>query len=487
MLTKYKKIISVILLAVIICSFINIPVEARNKEASSIPGNASATDAEFIPSDAPKINAQSAIVMDMDTGDILYEKNAYDKRYPASITKVLTCLLAVKYGNVNDVLTVSDNVMKQVEEGSSSIGLASGEKLTLRDALYGMMLNSGNECALTIAEYIGGSTEGFADMMNQTARELGCRSSHFVNPNGLQNEDHYTTAYDMALIGIAAYQYPEFKKLISSQSYEIPKTNKNEERVLWQENRLIYEGNGEYYYEHCTGGKTGYTETSLATLISYAEKDGRRLCTVVLKCDPTTESYLDTIKVDEFCFNKYRLCKPLFNYDINENNKEDILILDNYYNDMNHELLKYYVNHNYSFYTRSYINDEDILKRITYYAKPEQSVAGKIEFVYNDEVIGFTDITTTIPSITASSTDALRDRVKPEEKDKEIIEYVWLIIKILIIFIISVLLIIILVIVHRWQVAKDTKKNIKYYPIKRDARRNKELQKEAEQNKKEDK
>ena len=154
---------------------------------------------------------------------------------------------------------------------------------------------------------------------------------------------------------------------------------------------------------------------------------------------------------------------------------------------MNHELLKYYVNHNYSFYTRSYINDEDILKRITYYAKPEQSVAGKIEFVYNDEVIGFTDITTTIPSITASSTDALRDRVKPEEKDKEIIEYVWLIIKILIILIISVLLIIILVIVHRWQVAKDTKKNIKYYPIKRDARRNKELQKEAEQNKKEDK
>ena len=163
----YKtKIISVILIIIILCSFVNINVFARsNNTASTIPGNASATDADFIPSDAPKINAQSAIVMDIDTGDILFEKDAYSKRYPASITKILTCLLAVKYGNVNDELTISESVMSQVEDGSSSIGLAAGEKLTLRDALYGMMLNSGNECALAIAEHIGGSTEEFADMI----------------------------------------------------------------------------------------------------------------------------------------------------------------------------------------------------------------------------------------------------------------------------------------------------------------------------------
>ena len=478
----YKtKIISVILIIIILCSFVNINVFARsNNTASTIPGNASATDADFIPSDAPKINAQSAIVMDIDTGDILFEKDAYSKRYPASITKILTCLLAVKYGNVNDELTISESVMSQVEDGSSSIGLAAGEKLTLRDALYGMMLNSGNECALAIAEHIGGSTEEFADMMNHTARELGCLSSNFVNPNGLQNDDHYTTAYDMALVGIAAYQYPEFKKLISSQSYEIPKTNKNDSRVLWQENRLIYEGNGEYYYEFCTGGKTGYTETALATLVSYAEKDGRRLITVVLKCDPTTDSYLDTIKLDEFCFNNYRLCKPLLTYDINDKNKNDILILDNYYNDLNHELLKYYVNQNYSFYVRSYIKDESILKRFTYYARPERGVAGKVEFVYDDDVIGYTDITTTIPSITATSTDALKEKEKPEDKDTRLIHYIWLIIKILIALIITALLIIIYIKVHKWRIMREAKRTIKYYPIKRDARRNKELQEKLE-------
>ena len=173
------------------------------------------TDAAYLPYDAPEINAHAAIVMDLDTGDILYEKNPHERMYPASITKVLTCLIAIEQGNVNDVLTVSDSVMAQVEEGSSSIGLVAGEQLTLKDALYGMMLNSGNECALSIAEYIGGSTEGFADIMNKRAKEIGCTDTHFVNPNGLHNEDHYTSCYDMALIGHIAYQYLEFKTLIS--------------------------------------------------------------------------------------------------------------------------------------------------------------------------------------------------------------------------------------------------------------------------------
>ena len=256
----------------------------KNSSAIEIAGNATSTDADIVPSDGPIINAASAIVMDVDTGDILYEKYAHERHYPASITKVMTCLLAVENGNVNDQLTVSDTVMSQVEMDSSRIGLQAGEQLTLRDALYGMMLNSGNECALTIAEYVSGSTESFADMMNERARKLGCLDTHFVNPNGIHNEEHYTSCYDMALIGCAAYQYPEFKKLISSQSYTIPETNMNEARDLWQENRLIWAGNKDYYYQYCTGGKTGYTEASLATLISFSERDGRRFVTVVMKC-----------------------------------------------------------------------------------------------------------------------------------------------------------------------------------------------------------
>ncbi len=222
-----KYIIAILIVLLIINSFVPFTCseaagKVYGKSAVEIGGNATSTSADVAPSDAPEINAASAIVMDVDTGDILYEKYAHEKHYPASITKVLTCLLAVENGNVNDTLTVSANVMSQVEMDSSRIGLEAGEQLTLRDALYGMMLNSGNECALTIGEYLAGSTEGFADMMNERIKTLGCTDSHFVNPNGIQNDDHYTSCYDMALIGCAAYQYPEFKKLISSQSYTIP-------------------------------------------------------------------------------------------------------------------------------------------------------------------------------------------------------------------------------------------------------------------------
>ena len=258
---KRKLSFFIILLIIVNICFYPIDVNAKGS-AIDIAGNASAGDAGFVPADAPAINAQAAIVMDLDTGDVLYEKNAHQQLYPASITKVMTCLLAVENGNVNDVITVSDSVMEQVEKGSSAIGLQSGEQLTLRDALYGMMLNSGNECALAIAEYIAGSTGAFSIMMNDRARELGCTDSNFVNPNGLQDSNHYTSCYDMALIGCAAYQYPEFKTLISSQAYTIPETNLNEERPLWQENRLIYSGNKEDYYQYCTGGKTGYTAGS---------------------------------------------------------------------------------------------------------------------------------------------------------------------------------------------------------------------------------
>ncbi len=487
---KYNRRITVLVLITVllisffmpagsVSAFSNSSSKTSKLGAAEIPGNASATDAEFVPSDAPEINAESAIVMDLDTGDILYEKAAYTERYPASITKVLTCLIAIKQGNLNDVLTISESVMNQAEEGSSSIGLVAGEQLTLKDALYGMMLNSGNECALSIAENIGGSTEGFADMMNKTAALLGCKASHFVNPNGLHDDNHYTCCYDMALIGREAYQYPEFKKLISSQTYHIPETNMNEARDLWQENRLIYEGNGEYYYEYSTGGKTGYTETSLATLISFAEKDGRRLVTVVMKCNPTTESYLDTIKLDEFCFNKYRLCKPLLDYDLNSKNDKGALLLDNYYNDINHDVIKYYVNRDYGFYIRSFINDEDINKRITYNASHVDNIAGTIDFVYDGVTIGSTDITTDVPYIEASSTDALKDqKIEKEKPESELRDKILNIVKILIVLIIIVLILIVIILLYKWNMMKETKRTIKYYPVKRDLRRNPELNKE---------
>ncbi|SEP55030.1 D-alanyl-D-alanine carboxypeptidase [Lachnospiraceae bacterium NE2001] len=481
-----KYLISVLIILIILNSFIPCNISEAsswtlNKSAVEIGGNATSTSAELAPSDAPIINAASAIVMDVDTGDILYEKYAHEKHYPASITKVLTCLLAVENGNVNDVLTVSENVMSQVEMDSSRIGLEAGEQLTLRDALYGMMLNSGNECALTIGEYIAGSTEGFADMMNERIKTLGCTDSHFVNPNGIHNDDHYTSCYDMALIGCAAYQYPEFKKLISSQTYTIPETNKNEERVLWQENRLIYSGNGEYYYQYCTGGKTGYTETALATLISFAERDGRRLVTVVMKCNPTTESYLDTIKLDEFCFNKYKLCKPLVDFELPNVNNTSSSLLGNYYADLDHELPEYYVNSSYSFYIRSHVSDDEVEKQIEFYDKPIGNLAGKIRFYYNGFELGASDITVKVPFILATSTDAIVAEKSIPAPEPVVKKYIMRVIYILA-GLIAIALIILLYIKIRNAFRRFyTKRTIKYYPVSRDMRskKNREAAKKA--------
>ncbi len=490
-----KYIISILILLLIIDSFIPFTCSEAagnqfQKSAVEIGGNATSTSADIAPSDAPNINAEAAIVMDVDTGDVLYEKYAHEKHYPASITKVLTCLLAVENGNVNDVLTVSENVMSQVEMDSSRIGLEAGEQLTLRDALYGMMLNSGNECALTIGEYIAGSTENFANMMNERIKSLGCTDSHFVNPNGIHNEDHYTSCYDMALIGCAAYQYPEFKKLISSQTYTIPETNKHEERVLWQENRLIYSGNGEYYYQYCTGGKTGYTESALATLISFSERDGRRFVTVVMKCNPTTESYRDTILLDEFCYNKYKLCKPLVDFTLPSPNSSSTELLTNYYDDLDHEMPLYYINQSYSFYIRSHIDDSEIEKQVEFYDRPIGALAGKIRFFYNGFELGASDITVSVPYILASSTDAIvveKNKPVPESPLKKNL------IRIIIAtgIIMAILLIIILYVLIRNAIRRyHTKRTVKYFPVSRDMRLKKNQERlkqeqEAEEKKKE--
>ena len=156
------------------------------------------------------VQSASAVVMDMNTGTFLYSKNAYEKRYPASITKIMTAMVALENGNLDDEITFDESVY-DLEEGSSHVGIQPGEKMTLRHALYALMLESANDAGVGIAEYLGGSLEGFAELMNKKAEELGCVNTHFTNPHGLHNENHYTCAYDMALIAQAAYEIPEFR------------------------------------------------------------------------------------------------------------------------------------------------------------------------------------------------------------------------------------------------------------------------------------
>ena len=252
----------------------------------------------------PAIESASAVVMDMDTGTFLYSKNAQAKQYPASTTKIMTTLLLVENCDLDDTITFSE-IVYNVEEGSSHLGIKPGEKMTLRDAAYGIMLESANDIANGVAEYMGGSLSGFADMMNERAAELGCVNTHFSNPHGLYSEDHYTCAYDMALIARAAYENPVFREIVGTTYYEIPETNETDEIRYLMNHHKMMQSDEEYYRDWCTGGKTGYTEACLNTLVTFGEKDGKRLVGVVFRVNGAGKAYLETTQIMEYGFNEF--------------------------------------------------------------------------------------------------------------------------------------------------------------------------------------
>lgn len=277
----------------------------------------------------PVPSSESAIVIDAKSGQILYEKNAHTKMYPASITKIMTAYLALENGDLNSKITMSEDAVWGIERGSSHIALDVGEQITLEDALYAVLLVSANEAAWGVAEHIGGSLKGFTDMMNTKAAELGCENTHFVNANGLHDDGHYTTAYDMALIAKAALTNEKFMEITSSTYHKIPPTNKNsEQRDLWQDNKLI-NPDSEYYYEYCQGGKTGYTDQAGGTLVTWAQKDNMQLICVTLNGSGAS-NYKDSAALFDYFFNNYSYQSPLSGYEFSA---EELTHAQNYLND----------------------------------------------------------------------------------------------------------------------------------------------------------
>ena len=249
----------------------------------------------------PDILGESAIVVDMKTGYTLYEKNIYTKRYPASITKIMTALLTLEQAAMDETVTFSFAAVNSVEAGSSIAYISEKEQLTVEQCLYGLMLISGNDVANGLAEHVGGSLGSFADMMTSKANELGCVSTNFENAHGLHDKDHYTCAYDMAIISKAAYEtYDAFKTICSTLTYECAPTNKMAQVRLWRnKNRLInpYE---ELYYKDCIGGKTGYTTKAGGTLVTYAKINGRELLCVIMKSSNSLSAFADTTTLYEY-------------------------------------------------------------------------------------------------------------------------------------------------------------------------------------------
>lgn len=245
---------------------------------------------------APNISASKAVVIDGDTGEVLYEKNAQSKAYPASVTKIMTALVVLETLDDCNSPWEQKVVIKSEAVGveGSSIYLAAGEEISIKDLLYGMMLRSGNDAAVELAAVIGGTQEGFVEQMNRRAEEIGCRNTHFVNANGLFDEEHYTTAYDMALIASEAMKLPEFRELAAAGEYTADRET-DKYNYFYNKNKVVHQ------YEGGNGIKIGYTKKSGRTLAASATRDGRTLICVVFDAP---NWFQDAYMLMDHCFER---------------------------------------------------------------------------------------------------------------------------------------------------------------------------------------
>ena len=312
-----KKLLSgVIVIIAIMLSFSALPVSA---EPANIPdGNSAAenvsiaVEEELLPPPAG-LTAEGAVLIEQHTGKALHGKQEHKQLYPASTTKILTALIAAEYGHLDEVVTVGDEINLIAWDGTKA-GLVQDEKITMRNLILGMLINSGNDAANTIAVHIARSVSGkalptqdalnyFSGMMNKRAREAGALDSNFVNPHGYHDPNHYTTPYDLAMISRAAMENEFFRQAISVTSMDTTYWATGEPRFWRSKNKLLNKSDPEYY-EYATGGKTGYTSKSGQCLVSFATKDGLDLITVVMK-SASGQQWSDTKTLFEYGFSNY--------------------------------------------------------------------------------------------------------------------------------------------------------------------------------------
>lgn len=258
---------------------------------------------------AVSIEADGGILMEAQTGTVLFAKNEDQPYYPASITKILTALIVLEHCSLDEEVTFSHDDVYNVEAGSSTAGIDEGDVLTVRDCLYALMLASANESANALACHVSGSREAFAELMSQTAESLGCTGSHFANPSGLNDENHYTTAHDMALITRAAIQNPDFLEIDGARNYKLPPTKRNLEGGYVANHHRMLVKNTSVYYPGAFAGKTGYTSIAGNTLVTCAEKNDMTLIAVVLNGHQT--HYSDTKALFDFGFDRFQALKAV--------------------------------------------------------------------------------------------------------------------------------------------------------------------------------
>lgn len=305
---KRTKILFSFFIFIIFCNFLSISFASTLAEKTAELENS--------------LTSQARLIMEASTGRVVYEHNGYEKKYPASTTKMMTAILAIEHCNLDETATASEAAIKSIPSGYSTANIQIGETLSVEDLLYALMLQSANESAVILAEHISGSHEAFAELMNKKAEEIGCKNTHFVNGNGVHNENHYSTAYDLALIAQYCMKNETFRKIVKEPSFTLPATSAYpaETRTFTNTNNLlIYDGRNRpdnYYYEYATGIKTGYTSYAKNCLVSSATKNGMDYICVVLGADvlygnngSISARYTDTISLFNYAFDNFSFRK----------------------------------------------------------------------------------------------------------------------------------------------------------------------------------
>lgn len=314
-------------------------------------------------------SATSAILMDMDSNRILYSKDIHNQRTVASISKIMTAIIAIENKNIKDKVTIGDEINASYGSG---IYIKKGEVLTLEDLLYGLMLRSGNDAALAISKHVGGSVDKFVEMMNKKAKELGMNNSIFHNPSGLDQEDgNFLTSYDMALLTSYAYKNDTFKKIIGTKTYKLT-TNKN--TYLWNNKHKLLKN-----YDYVTGGKTGFTEKARRTLVTTASKKNLNLVVVTLN---DGNDWKDHIDLFEYGFNNYK------NYEIIKNGNIEV------YDEIYYGEYDLYVKDSFS-YAMTEEESKHIMLKFELEKKriiENNSIVGKVKIYLMDKQIGERDI-----------------------------------------------------------------------------------------------
>lgn len=309
------RIVSILTLSIMLfCQTFSVSAEPS---PSPSPSTAPTVSEEAAPSAEsssafPEPHAKAALLYDLKGGRVIHENNANERNYPASVTKIMTALIALEKGNLTDTLTVSDSALADITYLHSKLGLKSGEQMTLENLLTALLVSSANDAANVIAEYISGDIQSFVALMNQRAAELGMTNTHFANPHGFHDDNHYTTATDISIMTREALKNSKFCEIVKIKTCKLPATNLNGERMLSSTNHLISKyRNTFHYYPYATGIKTGSTDEAGSCLVASAEKNGMTLLSVVLGCDNSDQnehaySFVDTKAMFEYVFENYK-------------------------------------------------------------------------------------------------------------------------------------------------------------------------------------